>query len=343
MIRQTITPDNEAHWLALRREDLTSTDIAALFGLSPRKTHFELWHEKKSGVCAEFQDNERMECGREFEPVVAKIVARRMDWTIRPMKEYMRIEGLRVGSSFDFRIRAPVPFVMCDACLFVSKGNATACALCGGHALSTDAAPCGDTEADAILEIKCVDFLQFRDGWTIDEGFIEAPAHIELQAQHQMLVSGLKRAYIGVMVGGNDIRVIERAVDPQVHAGILAAALDFWKSIDENNPPPPVMPDDAEAVIGMYQFAEPGKLLVAQDDAELLALVREYLEFKSVSNNAAEQAKVRQAEILQRIGHHEKVIMPDFNVSAGMIGPATVSYERAGYRNFRVTEKKPKP
>jgi len=319
MIRQTITPDNEAHWLALRREDLTSTDIAALFGLSPYKTHFELWHEKKACARVEFVENERMKWGKRMESTVAQGIAEDQGWAVRPFKDYMRIEGLRVGSSFDFRIVGT-----------------------GGFFAGSDNHPEPDA-GDAILEIKCVDFLQFRDGWTIDEGFIEAPAHIELQAQHQMLVSGLKRAYIGVMVGGNDIRVIERAADPQVHAGILAAARDFWKSIDENNPPPPVMPDDAEAVIGMYQFAEPGKLLVAQDDAELLALVREYSEFKSVSNNAAEQAKVRQAEILQRIGHHEKVLLPGFNVSAGMVGPATVSYERAGYRNFRVTEKKPKP
>jgi len=319
MIRQTITPDNEAHWLALRREDLTSTDIAALFGLSPYKTAFELWHEKKSGARVEFVENERMKWGKRMEATVAQGIAEDQGWAVRPFKDYMRIDGLRVGSSFDFRIVGT-----------------------GGFFAGSDNHPEPDA-GDAILEIKCVDFLQFRDGWTIDEGFIEAPAHIELQAQHQMLVSGLKRAYIGVMVGGNDIRVIERAADPQVHAGILAAARDFWKSIDENNPPPPVMPDDAEAVIGMYQFAEPGKLLVAQDDAELLALVREYRQFKTAASDADEQAQVRKAEILQRIGDHEKVLLPGFNISAGMVGPATVSYERDGYRGFRVTVKKPKP
>lgn len=316
MIRQTITPTDEAHWLALRREDLTSTDIAALFGLSPYKTHFELWHEKKAGERVEFVENERMKWGKRMEATVAAGIAEDQGWAVRPFKDYMRIEGLRVGSSFDFRI--------------ISDGSGVP----GNESFWHD---------DSILEIKCVDFLQFRDGWTIDEGFIEAPAHIELQAQHQMLVSGLKRAYIGVMVGGNDIRVIERAADPQVHAGILAAAAAFWKSIDENNPPPPVMPDDAEAVIRMHQFAEPGKLLVAQDDSELLSLVREYQAFKSQARDAEEQAQVRKADILMRIGDHEKVLLPGFNVSAGMIGHATISYERAGYRNFRVTEKKPKP
>jgi len=317
MIRQTITPDNEAHWLALRREDLTSTDIAALFGLSPYKTHFELWHEKKAGASVEFSDNERMLWGRRLQDAIAAGVADDLGLIVRPMLEYMRIPGQRIGSSFDWAIEGALetsPF----------------------YARFMESGP-------GILEVKNVDWLAFQRGWLVEADFVEAPAHIEVQTQHQQVAAGRSWSIIAALVGGNRYEILERLADPQVHAGILAAARDFWKSIDENNPPPPVMPDDAEAVIGMYQFAEPGKLLVAQDDAELLALVREYLEFKSVSNNAAEQAKVRQAEILQRIGHHEKVIMPDFNVSAGMIGPATVSYERDGYRGFRVTVKKPKP
>ena len=34
MNRITIAPESEQHWLDLRTQDLTSTDVAALFGLS---------------------------------------------------------------------------------------------------------------------------------------------------------------------------------------------------------------------------------------------------------------------------------------------------------------------
>jgi putative phage-type endonuclease len=323
MNRQIITPDSEEHWLALRTVDLTSTDISALFGLSPYKTAFELYWEKKSGDRAPFNDNERVRWGRRLEATVANGIAEDQGWMIRPFKEYARLPGHHLGASFDFRI-------------ITKYGGNDA-----GHGLNLDPYGTGwtrdDTDDDAILEIKTVDFLAFRDGWTIDEGFIEAPPHIEIQVQHQMLVSGLRRAYIGVMVGGNRIEVIERQADDAVHAGILAKAAEFWQSIADGNAPDPVMPDDAEAVIRLNSFAEPGKLLDARNDESLATLLREYQRLGVEERSAAEMRKVYKAEILVKIGDAEKVLAANGKVSAGIVGPAEVAYTRAAYRNFKFT------
>lgn len=322
MNRQVFHPESDAGWHALRAQDITSTDCPALFGLSPYKTPFELWHEKKAGERIEFADNDRMKWGRRLEAIVAAGILEDRDWCGRPMKEYMRLPEHRIGCSFDWRIHAPIR-----------------------HAPQPDGSGIGeydgDTPDDAVLEIKTVDFLAFRDGWTIDEGFIEAPTHIELQVQHQMLVSGLRQAYIGVMVGGNRIEVIERRADDAVHAGIVAKAAEFWQSIADNRAPPPVMPEDAEAVIRMYGFAEPGKLYDARKDAEIASAIADYARLKREAKDIDEIAQVRKAEILQRIGDAEKVLVDGFSVSAGMVGPTEVAYTRPGYRNFRVTAKKP--
>jgi len=307
LVRTTIHPESEEAWLGLRVNDLTSTDIAALFGLSPYKTHFELWHEKKACERGAFTDNTRAKWGRRLESTVAEGIAEDQGWVVRPMKEYMRIPDARLGCSFDFRV------------------------LTDQHA---------DHDDDAILEIKTVDFLAFRDGWLIEDGFIEAPPHIEIQVQHQMLVSGLRRAYIGVMVGGNRIEVIERIADDQVHAGIIAKAAEFWQSIDAGIAPDPVMPDDADAVIAMNQFAQPGKLMDARGNDELVALLAEYERIGKEGRKLDEERKVMKADLLQLIGDNEKVIADGFTISAGMVGPATVSYERDGYRAFRVFAKK---
>lgn len=319
MNRQTIHPDDEAHWLSLRTVDLTSTDIAALFGLSPYKTHYELWHEKKSGERAPFNENDRVKWGKRLESTVAQGIAEDQSWLVRPMKEYVRLPDLRLGSSFDFRIMSVdgVPMLMPNQSLADF-----------------------DSPNDAHLEIKCVDFLAYRDGWTVEEGFIEAPPHIEIQVQHQMLVSGLERAYIGVMVGGNRIEVIERQADPDVQAGILARAAEFWTSIDDNAPPEPVMPDDATAIIRMNQFAEPGKFRDMRGDANLATLLREYQQFGAVKADAEECQEVRKAAILQLIGDAEKVISDVGKVSAGIVGPAEIAYTRKPYRSFRFTPAK---
>jgi putative phage-type endonuclease len=318
MIRETIIPADEDAWLALRVNDLTSTDIPALFGLSPYKTRFEIWHEKRAAERAPFTDNDRAKWGRRLEAVVAIGIAQDQEWAARPMKEYIRLPDVRLGSSFDWRVR---PAKLDEIVIYPEP-----------HFY--------DEPDDAILEIKTVDFLAFRDGWTIDEGFIEAPPHIEIQVQHQMLVSGLRRAYIGVMVGGNRIEVIERLADAAVHAGIIAKAREFWQSIDDGRAPDPVMPDDAEAIIRMHQFAEPGKLLDARGDAAIATLLQEYKRLGDEAKSAEEQRKVVKADLLQIIGDAEKVISDVGTVSAGIVGPAEVAYTREPYRNFRFTPKK---
>ena len=310
MNRQFITPAAEAHWHAMRAQDLTSTDVAALFGISPYKTAFELWHEKRSGEVARVKDNDRMRWGRRLESVVAEGIAEENGWQIRPFKEYGRLPELRLGSSFDFRARQ------------IHTGE--------------------DSPNDSILEIKTVDFLAFRNGWTIEDDYVEAPPHIELQVQHQMLVSGLRRAYIGVLIGGNRIEVLEREADDQVHAGIVYAARKFWDSIDAGTPPPPVMPDDAGAVIRLNQHAEPGKLLDARTDAYIAELVNQYDYLGRQAKKIADERDVVKAELLQRIGDAEKVLLDGFSVSAGFVGPAEIpAFTRQGYRNLRVTAKKP--
>ena len=308
--RHIIIPADEQHWLDLRLNDLTSTDIAALFGLSPYRTHFELWHEKASRQIVKLPDNPRMRWGRRLESTVAEGIAEDAGWQIRPMKEYMTLPGIRAGASFDFRVRA-----------------------------RRDAE---DSADDAILEIKTVDALAFRNGWTIEDDYVEAPSHIELQVQHQMLVSGLRRAYIGVLIGGNRIEVLERHADDQVHAGIVARARAFWASIERNEPPAPVMPDDAQAVIRLNQHAEPGKVLDARDDEMLAYVIERYNDLGREAKAVEDERATLKAEILQRIGDAEKVLVDGYSISAGVVGPAEVAYTRPGYRNLRVTAKKSK-
>lgn len=324
MNRELITPDSEEHWLSLRRQDLTSTDIAALFGLSPYKTAFELWHEKRSGESQAFVENERMRWGNRLEAAIAETLAEQQGWSIRPFKEYGRLPELRIGSSFDFRIMTDTP-----------PGNDMP----------------RDRESDSILEIKNVDWLRFKQGWTVESDWIEAPAHIELQLQHEMLVSGLRRGFLGVLVGGNDTRLIERHADDAVHAAILQRAAKFWKSIDDNDPPSPVMPDDAATVIRLNSHAEPGTLLDARGNGAITELVREYIRIKNEAKDLDGIAEAMKAQLLEQIGEHEKVIGDGFKISAGVVAdsPGTLITAdmvgtriggRSGYRMLRVTQPK---
>jgi predicted phage-related endonuclease len=315
LTRISITPDNEAHWLSLRTQDLTSTDVAALFGLSPYKTLFELHHEKLDGKVVRIDDNDRMLWGRRLQDAIAFGIAEDQGLEIRPMLEYIRLPDQRIGSSFDYAIEG------------VRPGSIWARYF--------------DQNGPGILEIKNVDWLAFRKGWTVEDDYVEAPAHIEIQTQHQQLVSGREWSLIGALVGGNRYEILQRAADPQVHAGILAAARQFWSDLKAGIAPPPVMPDDAAAVIAMNQYAAPGKLLDARGNPAVIAAVAEYAAASARAKEAEEAKQVAKADLLLAIGDAEKVLVDGYSVSAGLVGPAMIeAFERKGYRNLRVTKKK---
>lgn len=188
---------------------------------------------------------------------------------------------------------------------------------------------------DGILEIKNVDFVVARDQWVDDE----APAHIELQVQHQLLVSGRKFAYIGALVSGNQTIVFRRERDEEIISAIVEKSKAFWKSIEDGIEPAPVFPEDAETIANIYGISHPGKIVEA--DYEVDSFAYEYQRVSEEIKRLTELKDTAKARILMRIGDAEKVISPAYTISAGNTAPKRVeAHERAGFRTFRVTFKK---
>lgn len=309
-------------WLALRRQDITSTEASALFGLSPYSTQYELWHQKHGLLDDEIDDNERMAAGRHLEPAIASLVAERFGVKVVPFKVYARDPDQRMGSSFDFQII--------------------------GHEYDA-ASELADHVArygTGILEIKNVDFLAHRDRWTKDE----CPDHIEVQLQHQLELTGYEWGAIVALVGGNKIWTYIRMRDKSVGRAIRAKVAEFWSL---TSPPPAVMPDDADAIIALHQFADAGEVLDARDDAELEMMVQDYQRIGREITDLENIRKERKASILQRIGSASKVVLSIGSISAGQVAdtpPTVITAEmigqtyggRAGYRGLRFTAAKKK-
>ena len=310
--RVSIIPESESAWHALRAQDVTSTESSALFGLSPYMTHFELWHRKKSGEVYTIKDNERMFWGRKLQDAIASGIAEQQLWNCAPRPEYERLPDVRMGSSFDYK-----------AWRFESKD-------------SINVEP-------GMLEIKNVDYLAFRDNWTVGEnGDIEAPPHIEIQLQHQLHVSGYTWGAIGVLVGGNKPHVLIREYDPAVGKGIENKIRAFWQSIEAGKEPEPFYPDDAQFVHSLYGHAEPGKIIDVRDDDEITTLCHDYAEAGKREKLAKEDKDIAKAKLLELIGNAEKVTANGFSISCGIVAPCEVAYTRDGYRLFKVTKKKEK-
>lgn len=304
---QTLIPKSEAEWLEFRKQDITSTEVAALFNLSPYLSEFELWHRKKDGMDSGFEPNDRIKWGQRLQDSIAHGVAEDNGWKVRRMDEYLRVPDLRMGSSFDFSIES-----------------------------------CTDDPRIGLLEIKNVDALIFRDQWAVDGDTLEAPSHIEIQVQHQLAVSGRAFAYLAALVGGNRVVLIKRTPDQAIITAIKSKVQAFWKSVDENTPPSPDFHRDAEFISKLYGYAEPGKVFDASSDSEIQTLMERYKALAGQVKTAEDEKDAIKAQILTRVGDAEKVEGSAWSISCGIIGECPVSYVRKAYRNFKPSYRKVK-
>jgi putative phage-type endonuclease len=300
MQREIVPFTDKQSWLQARSQDVTSTEVAALFGLSPYTTEFELFHKKKSGEIEVLAENDRMKWGTRLQDSIALGIAQDNGFQVDRFDGYMRVPEARIGSSFDFFM-----------------------------------------EPSGILEIKNVDALIFRDGWIVEDGELTAPHHIELQLQHQLLVKGASIGYIGALVGGNRVSLLQRFPDQEIHTRILEEAERFWKQVDAGIAPTPDFVKDAEFIAKLYKQAEPGKIVTA--DMEIDQLARQYKEAAALEKQAKEQKDALKAEMLMRIGDASKVVGEGFSITASTTAESFVeAYTRAGFRQFRINWKKEK-
>lgn len=301
-------------WLAERVKDVTSTEVSALYGLSPYMTEFELFHQKKDKTVVSIEPNERMKWGTRMESVIAYGAAEDQGWDIEKMDVYMRDIDARIGSSFDFKINS-------------------------------------SSDGPGILEIKNVDGLQYMRGWIDDgAGNIEAPEHIELQIQHQMEVADINWCALVALVGGNTQKVILRNRDRAIGKDIRSKVGEFWNRVSTNQAPKPDYAADAEFIIKQLH-ADANANLVAESDSALDDLIEQYHYLSTMVSENTTLKDATKAQILERIGKASKVISPLGNISCGktkdslgtLITPAMVGTYlggRSGYRNFRFTPKK---
>jgi putative phage-type endonuclease len=316
MTIQRIEIENEKQWLAERAKDVTSTEVSALFGLSPYLTEFELFHQKRDGVTVKFEPNERMKWGNRLESAIAHGAAEDMGWSIAKFNVYMRDQAARIGSSFDFEIK--------------SSAN-----------------------GPGILEVKNVDWVQYQKNWIDDgNGNIEAPEHIELQVQHQMEIADYNWCAIVALVGGNEQKIVLRNRDRDIGKSIRERTGEFWNRVQSNTAPSADYTRDAEFIIKQLRNgADEG--LVAEADRELEDMIKQ---FEFVRKEASDLEKIKEqkrAEILDRIGRASKVLTSFGSLSTGqvkgrsgtLITPemvGTVIGATEGYRSFRFYPKKEK-
>jgi len=321
---QIINPKSKEHWLQLKTEDISSTEISALFNISPYSTPFELWHEKKAGEIVTLKENSRMTWGKRLEDTIANGIAEELNLKVRRLKTYQRHDTCKgFGASFDYEI----------------VGDLSEAEIMKTHP---------HLKGPGILEIKNVDFLIYRDQWEEDE----APPHIEAQLQQQLEITGRSWGIIACLVAGNDMKYIVRERNEKVGAAMTKRVTEFWKTQELNTPPEPNFEEDAEFIIRMYGDSNQWIIDVSEDE-NIKPLVEQFWALATQVKDVTDLKKAVQARILDQVGGNcKKITCGDLSISCSTTKdtpPKVVTKDmigeeiggRQGYRMFRCF-KKPK-
>lgn len=77
----------------------------------------------------------------------------------------------------------------------------------------------------AILEIKTASEYK-RSEW--EDG---VPAYYQTQIQHYLCVTGIRKAYCAVLIGGNSFKAYEIDADDEIQSMLIAVEKNFWNKV----------------------------------------------------------------------------------------------------------------
>ncbi len=311
MTREIIEITSEDQWLALRKKDITSTKMAALLDLSPYSTPFEVYHAHKSNVQVPFDPSERMEKGKRMEAYIAQEIAIEKGWKVRPLNVYVRIPELKMGASFDFEYEKP-------------------------------------NGVKGIMEIKGVDYFQFKEKWEAPEEDGEATAYVEIQLQHQLeCFDKYEEAVIVAATSIYDFHVYERKRDMDFGNDLRQVVRKFWKDVEAGNAPSPDFYRDSDVINELYKDILEADADFTQNE-HLNVLLGKYKRLSAEETTAEAERKAVKAEIHMLLENSGKAFTQDFKVTAtrtkdslgtlvteDMVGKYIGG--RSGYRQCRIT------
>lgn len=184
-------------WLAARRTGIGASDAAAILGKDPFRSALAVYQSK----VAPQPDEWRWEFARgiALEDVIARqFAADHPEIVVDPI-----VRGIYNHPEHEW--------LMCTPDRILRR--------------PTEVPPFG------VLEMKTWSGRAWRD-WA--EG---VPLHIQIQVQHQLLVSGFGEAWVSVSIGGDPPEHYHVEANERFHRVLVPVLAEFWLRVQERRPP----------------------------------------------------------------------------------------------------------
>lgn len=278
----------EKEWLSARKQDITSTELAALMGMSEYKSRLKLWMIKAGKIEDDFVETRFTRWGKRLQLAIGQGISEDEGWECYDLTNYyLRDEAARIGASMDFRIVLP-------------DGVA------------------------GLLETKSTGFFDESQGWFKDRAPIDY--EFQIQGQTNLAVSeGEKISFgiIGALDGRKQTRLYNRTPDHELWDLVREEVAKFWHSIAMDEPPAPDYAVDGELLRRLQGGIDAGSNISLTGNNRAHELIQRYhdIEFELKEQRIFRTPKEEEQETIKAELHHlmgkaEVALIGDYRISA---------------------------
>lgn len=130
-----------------------------------------------------------------------------------------------------------------------------------------------------------------------DPGSDEIPLHYAAQCMHGLMVTGRRLCIVAALIGADDLRIHRIERDDETIAAMRTRELEFWRRVQERDPPDPSTAADIRWLYGK----DAGEVMDAGDD--LLALCRDLAAAKAIEKQAAKSIESLETRLKLAMGN----------------------------------------
>lgn len=272
MSTYTITSKNHDEWLKSREGGIGSSEVATILGVNPYDTPYQLWLRKTGRVPVVEEENKLMHLGHVLEDAVTKLCA-----------EDAGLEIVKSSAAEFVVVNKEKPYFR------VSPDR---------YAFPVGAAHTNDNKViiEAKTTQKAVDPDNISKYWF-------------LQVSYQLLVTGIRMAYIAWLTAGRDYGFKPIYYDEDFAKFIAEEVERFWVDCIIGGREPGLM--NVQDVLIKFPKQEEGKIAVAPDN-----IVEVWAELKDTNDEIKRlQAKKEECEnaIKMAMMDAERLVIPATN------------------------------
>jgi hypothetical protein len=336
MTIEIVTPSSRAHWLELRKSTVGASEVAALLGVHPWLTPYKLFMTKTGQYEESRQETKILENSVHLPPL--------------ERGNFMEERALELT-----RMLRPQWHVKANSILDENSGpDAGSMWIDRDTGLSStpDASiDKSDFSGTGALQIKTVAPMEFGKHWKNENGDVQFPLYVAVQAIVDATLSGCEWACAGAMV--SDFGVDFYLVDIPLIVGLMDRVHyevnDFWRRVRENDPYTPDYGRDGDVIRSVYSDDDGGttdlscSLEVGLYERVLKLLAgREALQrCESAGTSAAKERREIDSELIHLLGNATRGTLADGRViEAKTIRRAGYEVEPTTFRTIKIKQQR---